>query len=87
MKREKITTESIDIALNEIVGALQKALKKKGDGTFASSHEILGALTEEYIEVIDAVKNNGSGLKAELLDVAVVCLFGIACINQETMDW
>ena len=63
-------------------------LIEKGDGTAASYHEVLGFITEEYMELIDAVrKNNVREIKSELIDIAVACVFGVACIDAGTMDW
>jgi hypothetical protein len=66
-------------------------LKEKGKGTFASRHEVLGSVTEEYHELIEAIHAaNAEGLgpvEHELLDLAVACLFGIACIHDRKLDW
>lgn len=77
---------------------LNARLKEKGSGAFASSHEILGVITEEYLELIEAVKYKSFETNAtkafeekkerifeELLDIAVGCVFGMASINH--CDW
>jgi hypothetical protein len=70
---------------------LARRINEKGAGTFASRHEILGTVTEEYHELEDAVMIKSiSGLediKDELLDIAVACVFGVTCIDANTLEW
>lgn len=67
---------------------LDETLQKKGFGTFASSHEVLGVITEEYHELVGAQKANDlQAIRHELYDIAVGCLFAIACIEQGELDW
>jgi NTP pyrophosphatase (non-canonical NTP hydrolase) len=88
MPREQITQEQIEKVIENFKWKLQERLREKGFGTFASSHEILGIITEEYKEMLDAVhKNNIESLKLELMDIAVGAIFGIACIDANTLDW
>ena len=87
MERTKITQKAINITVKEFKKQLLAALKKNGDGSFSSTHEILGKLSEEFNEVEQEVhKNNKLNLKSELYNVAVVTVFGAACINSETLD-
>ena len=88
-QREQIDQEEIDNALNEIGISTELRLDQKGYGTFASKHEILGSITEEYHELIEAIHkhNNKEQVKNELLDLATACHFSISCINSETLDW
>ena len=86
--REDITNINIGIATQELLNKLKYRLEQKGYHSFASTHEILGIITEEYHELVDAQKsNNISEIRHELLDVAVACLFGVACIEQNSIDW
>lgn len=65
---------------------LNRRLRQKGRGTYASRLEILGALTEEFHELTQAmisepIAGTKHSVREELLDIAVGCLFGIACID------
>lgn len=90
--RTQIGDAAITEAMQELWEQLRRRLEEKGRGTFASKHEILGILQEEMKEVEEAVQRHG-GLAAhtmladELLDLAVGCIFGVACIRAETLDW
>lgn len=86
--RKQITDSSINKGLIALTGALNHRLEEKGYGTFASRHEVQGIITEEYHELIEALKsNNTEEFRAELLDLAVACVFGVICIDSKTMDW
>ena len=75
-------------AVNNTRDRLYDRLNQKGYGTFSSTHEVLGMITEEYYELIEAVKSNKmSDVKDELEDIAVGCLFAIACINNGSLEW
>jgi NTP pyrophosphatase (non-canonical NTP hydrolase) len=88
MDRTQLTDEQIMKAVNKTVEKLKFRLKQKGYGTFASKHEILGVITEEYKEFVDAVHSkNYEEMKTEIVDLAVGCIFGLACFEEETIDW
>jgi len=84
--RKQISNSALKIVENEFKTHIQKILEKKGLGTFSSIHEISGALTEEYDEFKDSVHTRKQ-MKLELLDIATVCFFAIACINSNTLDY
>ena len=90
-KREKIDPQMITTSINEVEIKLKARLRQYGEGTFTSRHEILGIIDEEFDELKDAVREKGplkmENFKQELLDIAVSCVFGVACINSETLDW
>lgn len=78
--RERVSNESLLEAIDTLKRSLAKEIDRKGQNSFASTHEVLGVITEEYQELIDAVKsNNIDDVLLELTDLAVGCLFGIAC--------
>ena len=86
--RKFIEIASLESSAIEIVDKTYARLHQKGWGTFSSSHEILGIITEEYHELIDAVKsNNLDKVHEELLDIAVACNIAIACYLQKTLEW
>jgi hypothetical protein len=79
---------NIKNALLQIENHTIKTLQKHGDGSFSSSHEISGVLLEEFKELTDALHANDiQQYKKELLDIAQVCQFAIACIDQNTIGW
>ncbi len=76
------------IAIVVVVRKLEYRLKQKGYGTLKSKHEVLGIITEEYNELIQAITNNDDdNFEEELLDIAVACVFGFACSYAKTLDW
>jgi len=108
-KRPLVEDRHIEDALMLLRSEMARRLSQKGQGTFTSTHEILGIITEEYTELIDAVQaqikdfpvpdaatekerndiarwQQLQGVKSELLDIAVACVFGAACINNDQMD-
>ena len=86
--RKQITPETIEIAVKAFRDMLEFRLREKGYGTFASRHEVLGVVAAEMNELTNAVEHeNIENVEHELLDVAVGCVFGVACIKAETLDW
>ncbi len=84
MGRKQLTNEQIGKAVEKTVTKLNCRLKQKGYGTFVGTHEILGVITEEYYELIDAVhRKKQSDIEEELIDLAVGCIFATACINAD----
>jgi len=82
--RPKITEEEFGAVMRLIPKHLKNAIQKNGDGIMASSHEILGALQEEFHEFTEAVHRNDSGKQIdELYDIIMICLTGIASIKKE----
>jgi hypothetical protein len=88
MNRKQLTDKNFEKALAHLAAELAHQLQEKGYGTAASIHELSGLLTEEYHEVLHEVhENNHSALIQELSQLGVTCLFGIACLEAETLDW
>lgn len=86
--RPQITDSEIRIAHDIVLKRLFERLEEKGYGAWVSRHEVLGFLTEEYKEVVDAVHDETlQEILKELEDVAVGCIFAIACIRSGNMDW
>lgn len=84
MARKPVTKKSMNYAIDETLRKLVYRIEQKGGRSYSSNHEALGIITEEYYELIDAVKsNNNEHVKEELLDVAVGCLFAIASMKQK----
>ena len=55
MKREDISEDSCNKVIESIRKKIIDNMKEKGSGSFVSRHEISGAITEEYHELIEAV--------------------------------
>ena len=87
--RKQLSVEQVRVAARNTELKLFLRLDQKGYGTFASRHEILGILSEEHLrELIKAVHEEPlEGVRRELLDIAVTAIFGIACIDNGTLDW
>ena len=91
-KRPEVKLKELEIAMDYLLANLNHGLKKHGSGIFLSKHEILGIITEEYYELIEAIhKNNSQNIQNELFDLGAVCLFAIASIltvpiSQTTQD-
>lgn len=79
--RPQATEEEIEEVLLLLKSDLDRRVKQHGRGIFISPHEIRGVLEEEVNEHLDEVKaNNISKQLDELLDVAVVAIWGVASI-------
>lgn len=88
MNRPTISHDAIKTCIKEIALKTDARLDQKGHHAWQSTHEILGIITEEYWELQEAIKNNRiDNVKKELMDIAVACHFGIACINENKLDW
>ena len=80
--KSEVSSVSIDIS-----DAALKRLAKKGYGTLVSRHEILGMIEEERYELVKAVHGEDIlSVKRELIDIAVGCVFAVACINTKTLE-
>jgi hypothetical protein len=88
MDRKQLSESQIEKAVELTIDKLNYRLTQKGAGTFASRHEILGVITEEYNELVGASHGKDHGrIVDELLDIAVGCIFAVACLNENTVDW
>lgn len=86
--RKQISIQECCAAINAIMQKMEARLEEKGYGSFTSIHEVLGMLTEEYQEIIDAVHlNDWDELDKELLDLAVGAIFSLACLRSGGLEW
>ena len=87
-KRVPIVEAQINDALESVRLALLRRIKEKGDLSFASTHEALGIIDEEHHELTEAVRSNSHRrFENECMDIAVACVFAIACKRAGTLDW
>lgn len=83
MYRSVISDADIDEVCRIVRQWMASRLEKHGRGAFVSPHEILGVVAEEYDELLEAVRKDSVSLvMAELTDVAVACLFGLASLRH-----
>lgn len=87
--RPQITDDNLKWAMDALKAHLDKKLDQKGKGAWLSRHEILGIITEEVdVELKEAVHSEtNQQIMGELADIAVGCVFAMACIEQGTLDW
>jgi len=86
--RKIITAEQEFEALHFLDLTLTKRFEEKGRHACASIHEVLGVVDEEHYELTEAVQSNDhEKVIAELTDLAVACLWGIASIKNNHIDW
>lgn len=86
--RTQATATTILGVFQQVHEKLQQRLSQKGRGCFASSHEALGIVTEEYHELVAAVgSNNPTDVDAEMLDIAVAAIFSIVSRQSGGMAW
>ena len=92
MKRKPVSSDLIWAAASDVKEHMEKVIMAKGDGAFSSPHEILGAITEEYHELVRAVRHDKPGnpaseeIQHELKDLAVLAIFGLACFKVKEVD-
>jgi len=86
--RTQLNANQINDGIKIVLDKLYDRLDQKGYGTFASRHEILGVMQEEYKEFVDAVHSkNKENMKEEIIDIAVAAIFGLVCLNEDTVEW
>lgn len=79
IERPIVCAQEIDWAIGMMKQSLGDRLMKHGAGCYSGNHEMLGTITEEYDELIEAVRsNNNDAVGLELLDIAVACVFAVA---------
>lgn len=84
MVRDQVSDSHLLTVIELFVEQLGKRLEKHGRGKYASAHETLGIVAEEYDELLDAVRKNDPQLVyEELMDIAVGCIFGVASMTAE----
>jgi len=81
--RPEITDGALEAAFARLQEQLDESMVKHGSGTFVSAHESLGVLTEEFHELVEAVRaNDAEAVLHELGDIALVAVFAMASIEQ-----
>lgn len=82
MKRDMVSQERVEKALEKFRQHFNKRLKKKGYGAYASSHEAYGIIAEEMHELmVELHGNNKTKFVDEALDIAVACIWAAASLE------
>ena len=85
--RQIISKDEVRKMLDDFSNFLERKIEEKGDRSFASTHEILGAVSEEFDEFKESIRhNNKEETHHELYDIAVACLWGAASIRKG-VEW
>jgi NTP pyrophosphatase (non-canonical NTP hydrolase) len=80
--RVPITKVFMDDALEDVSLWLVSQVAAKGAGAFSSLHEMRGAISEEYDELMEALHQKDLGqIEHELKDLAAAVIFGLACLQ------
>jgi len=88
MIRPIIPNQKILYMKAQILKELDKNIMVKGAGSFTSSHETLGCVTEEYKELTDAVHSKDmKKIEEELLDIIGAAAWGLASLYNKTLNW
>lgn len=85
LPRPEIPPTDVDAVSDALQQALYQRLEKMNQGGYASKVEILGTLEQELYELKRTLGEEHMGLKPvknELMDIAVTCILGIACIRS-----
>ena len=86
--RLQLSRDNVLGAASAVSSRLKVKLEEREHHSMSSVHEILGLLVEEQAELIVAVhEGEHADVRAELIDVAVAAILGIACIDADTLDW
>ncbi len=77
--RPEVSFDELKALAGEVFGAVNYRIERHGRGAFAGPHEGLGVITEEFHELVDAVRSNDpKEVQKEAMDVLVGCLWLIA---------
>ena len=76
--RKLVTAEDILATLEAVKQGIIKQMGIKGPRGFINKHELHGVLCEEWYELNDALCQTTERYLAELMDIAVAAVFGLA---------
>jgi NTP pyrophosphatase (non-canonical NTP hydrolase) len=89
MRHERLTVDTVTQVnvLTQVGHQLGVRIAKHGPESFIGPHETLGILWEEFAELCDAVRANDTRqVRAELMDIAVAAVFGMASQDEQPQD-
>jgi len=87
--RHEISADELNLALTETQRHMATVVNRHGPRAFASRHEVESVVRGECRELGTAIDTHADmdAIRHELLDIAVACIFGVACIDAGTLDW
>ena len=72
----KVTKAELEEVLDQAVERLKERIRRRKGKCYVNRHEALGKITEEYLELNDAIRSEKrKGINSETLDVAEACLY------------
>ena len=84
-QRNELTDKEITKSIAVIKEKIKMRLLQKHRGSYISNHETYGIMAEEFKELLDALQaNDNMGFYAELMDVAVGAIIGMASMYANT---
>jgi len=84
MERIQVSDATLLKTIEALMVKIGNKIEEKGRGVYASNHEGLGIVTEEYKELIDAVQSNDPvDVADENFDVAVGAIWMIASLMEQ----
>ena len=84
--RVYVSDEALLHAIETIGDSLKRRTEQKGRYSYASNHEGLGLITEEFLEYVNAItSNDNEHIKSELVDIAVGCIFALASMKAKNV--
>lgn len=85
--RPEVKLEHIQSVIERLGEFIGKKIKKHGNRAFWSRHHALGIQTEEYHELVEAVRNDLSDdFEKEMMDNAVVSIWWLASVEAWKED-
>lgn len=85
--KPKVSKQTIKQTFALLQEELQKRLEQKGDGIFVTPHETLGVVTEEYFELVEAIRtNDDEETVKELFDLTVASFFGVISLMTQNKE-
>ena len=85
--RIQITNSEISFAVEEVQSWLWIRIKEKGRGSFISTHEVRGAIDEEFFELREAFGSKDKvAIAHELKDVIIGAIVGLACLRAGHLE-
>ena len=83
INRPPLTELAIAAAVADTENWIRQRLAEKGTGAIVSAHEALGIVTEEYLELAEAVRRGDTAhIIHESLDLAVAALVIVASLHK-----
>lgn len=88
LNRRRLAVTDMNPALARVSKAVLHRLEKHGPGAFAGRHEVLGIITQEYTELVEAVRDDTypNRFISELEDIAVACIIGMASLTESDTE-